>query len=99
MEKKLTPADEELYKRVDEVLHYIWDPIGVSFAPAARDEYYSYLPHVFSLLKTNANAEHIAVYLSDVRAKQMGFRQSSGKDLQVAELLVDWKETIQQKYS
>ena len=50
MGQKLPPDQMELYRRVDEVLHYLWDPIGVAGAPEARDEYYSYLPHVFSLL-------------------------------------------------
>ena len=54
MGKKLEPKDEELYRRVDEVLHYILDPIGVSGIPQARDEYYSYLPGVFQLVKHNA---------------------------------------------
>jgi hypothetical protein len=53
MGKKLSPKDKERYKRTDEVLHYIWDPIGIAGAPEARYEYHSYLPHVFSLLKQN----------------------------------------------
>ena len=99
MGRKMTPADEELYRRVDEVLHYIWDPIGVSHATTARDEYHSYLPHVFSLLKTNAAAEHIAAYLSDVSSQQMGLPGNRTKDLRLAELLLDWKHTIHDKYS
>jgi hypothetical protein len=38
------PKDKELYRRIDEVVHYLWDPIGVSDVPEARDEYHSYLP-------------------------------------------------------
>jgi hypothetical protein len=44
---KLLPHQDELYRRTDEVLHYIWDPIGVAGVPEARDEYDSYLPHAF----------------------------------------------------
>ena len=50
MGKKLDPQQMELYRATDEVLHYIWDPIGVSDAPNARDEYSSYLPQVFKML-------------------------------------------------
>lgn len=32
----------ELDKRIDEVLFYVWDPIGVSDIPEARGEYSSY---------------------------------------------------------
>jgi hypothetical protein len=40
MGRKLSPEQNELYKRVDEVLHYVWDSIGVAGEPHARDEYY-----------------------------------------------------------
>lgn len=63
MGQKLEGREAELYKRCDEVLHYIWDPIGVSGEPGARDEYSSYLPKVFALVRDNATAEEIAKYL------------------------------------
>jgi len=44
MGKMLPPKENELRQRTDEVLHYLWDPIGVAGAPGARDEYWSYLP-------------------------------------------------------
>jgi hypothetical protein len=31
-----------LESAINEVLHYIWDPIGIQDMPAARDEYESY---------------------------------------------------------
>ena len=46
MGRGISSLDEELYRRVDEVLHYLWDPIGVAGIPEARDEYYGY--HVLS---------------------------------------------------
>ena len=97
MGSKLSPPDEELYRRTDEVLHYIWDPIGVSGAPTARDEYYSYLPQVFSLLRNNAAAEAIAAYLFQVATEHMGLAGNKEHAIQVAEVLLDWKETILQK--
>ena len=48
----LPPLELELYKRCDEVLHYVWDPIGISDVPEARDEYESYLPTVWRLVIT-----------------------------------------------
>jgi hypothetical protein len=44
--------EQELLTRVNEVLHYIWDPIGVRGEPNARDEYDSYVPEVYSLFTT-----------------------------------------------
>lgn len=40
----------DLYRKLDEVVHYVWDPIGVAGIPQARDEYYSYLPKVYDLV-------------------------------------------------
>lgn len=94
MGSKLSPPDEELYRRTDEVLHYLWDPIGVAGEPMARDEYYSYLPHVFSLLKADAGAEKIAAYLSQVASEQMGLASNQEHAFVVANTLLAWKETI-----
>jgi hypothetical protein len=63
MRTKLNPHNKELYRRVDEVLHYIWDPIGVCGIPEARDEYNSYLPQVFSMLKANAPEQELINFL------------------------------------
>lgn len=98
MEKKLSPSDRELYRRTDEVLHYVWDPIGVADAPMARDEYHSYLPQVFGLLKKNANAEQIAEYLFQVATERMGLNGNKQHDMRIAELLLDWKDTILEKH-
>lgn len=57
------PPDLALYRAVDEVLHYIWDPIGVSGVPEARDEYQGYLPQVFKLVRERQSEETIANYL------------------------------------
>ena len=99
MGKKLSPPDEELYRRVDEVLHYIWDPIGVSGAPNARDEYYSYLPIVFKLLKSDSNSEQIVDYLFEVSTERMGLNGNRAHDVQVAEVLLAWKEAVLEKHS
>jgi len=72
MGQKLSPNDTELYRRVDEVLFYIWDPIGVAKMPAARDEYHSYLPAVFSLLKQNRSLKEVSDYLTKIEREMMG---------------------------
>jgi len=97
MGSKLPPLEEELYRRTDEVLHYIWDPIGVSTAPEARDEYYSYLPPVFSLLKARADVEAIADHLTEIATKRMGLPSNHKHDLEVAELLLYWQQVINDK--
>lgn len=92
--RKHSKKDDELYQRVDEVLHYLWDPIGVSDAPAARDEYYSYLPHVFSLLQQGADRVKIANHLGNLTSVSMAMGINKKRDLEIADILLVWKETI-----
>jgi len=99
MGKKLDPADLELYQRTDEVLHYVWDPIGVASSPMARDEYHGYLPQVFGLLKDEASAEEVARYLESIATERMGFNANLQQAREVAELLLEWKEVIDEKHS
>jgi hypothetical protein len=94
MGQKLSPEDAELYRRCDEVLHYIWDPIGVVGYPAARDEYYSYLPGVFALVRAKADAEEIATHLIGIADMHMGGGVDRERAQRVAELLLDWRDWI-----
>lgn len=98
MGKKLGLRDEELYRRVDEVLHYIWDPIGVSGVPQARDEYYFYLPDVFKLVKDEAPAEIIAQHLTEIVVNRMGLDGTMQDALEIVSILRDWKKALDEKY-
>lgn len=93
MESDWTP-DARLRMRVDEVLHYLWDPIGVSDIPEARDEYYTYSAQAFVMLKNGSSGEEIAAYLRKTRIEHIGLGR--GKDVMserdIAELLIRWKE-------
>ena len=94
MGQKLPESDMELYRRTDEVLHYIWDPIGVAEAAEARDEYYPYLPEVFGLLKSGANSEKIADRLISISQNQMGLTMSSvlaGRARSAADILLRYR--------
>lgn len=97
MEQKLSSQELALYRVVDEVLHYIWDPIGVSGAPQARDEYHGYLLQVFGLLQRGAEASAIANYLSQSVVERMGLAGNAERDLEVANILIDWKDVIREQ--
>ncbi len=99
MGSRLSKADEELYRRIDEVLHYVWDPIGVSDCPSARDEYDSYYPVAFSLLKSGADETAIAKHLTNIAVAIMGLRANEAHDLKVARLLLDWRDRITETHS
>lgn len=94
MGQKLSEPDLALYRAVDEVLHYVWDPIGVSAIPEARDEYYGYLPHVFRLVREEADELKIAAYLTSVTTERMRLSPRSEQDLAVARLLLSWEQSI-----
>ena len=94
MEPELTKSELELRERVDEVLYYVWDPIGVADCTAARDEYERYLPKVCSLLQQEADASAVAAYLDALVSKQMGLQKNTEHSKRVAKLLLSWKARI-----
>jgi len=86
--------DRDLYRMVDEFLHYIWDPIGVSGRPRAHDEYDGCVPTAFMLLRDGADAVAIAPYLQELATEGMGLSANPDHGLKVARLLVEWKEIV-----
>ncbi len=94
MGQKLSAADQRLYRAIDEVLHYVWDPIGVSQVPQARDEYHAYLPHVFGLVRNEAPVNEICSYLNSVVTKRMGLAQNIEHDRKVVDVLLEWRAAI-----
>lgn len=97
MDKRLTPEQTELYRRVDEVLHYVWDPLGVSGVPEARDEYYSYVPNVFSMLIKKVSTKEIVDFLNQTATQTMGLTDTEkGREhsKEVAAILENWRDVI-----
>jgi len=100
MGQNLSPHQNELYRRTDEVLHYIWDPIGVAGVPEARDEYDSYFPHVFSLLVNNPKAGEIQNYLIKIEGENMGLSvndNSRNRAKEVEDILTNYRDMIYEK--
>jgi hypothetical protein len=76
------------------VLHYIWEPIGVSIHPAARDEYFSYLPSVFGMLKATTDGEDIKNYMKEIEMGHMGLAARPGMEdrlSQVIDILLEYR--------
>jgi hypothetical protein len=92
--QELSKSQLALYRAVDEVLHYVWDPVGVSEFPEARDEYHAYLPQVFQMLQKRSTAVEIAQYLSMVSAGHMGLKANLDHDLKVAQLMLTWQKSV-----
>jgi hypothetical protein len=90
-------ALEEFNRRVDEVLHYLWDPIGVAGKVMARDEYTGYVPTLMTLLKANAAAANtIADYLTEIRTEHMELGPDPEKDNATAKVLLQWKAKMEE---
>lgn len=95
MGSRLSQQDQALLRFVGEVLHYVWDPIGVAGMPAARDEYDGYVRPVFSLLRSGAPASAIAAHLEYVADKRMGLPGRKEPSENAANVLIDWREHLQ----
>ena len=90
-----TPKEKELYKRIDEVVHYLWDPICVAYAPAARDEYRMYIPEIFQKTVDGADKSELASYLDYIRVERMCLPANYKQDELVASALLEWRDYIQ----
>lgn len=95
IEEDISSYEQELYRRVNEVLHYLWDPIDVKKVPEARDEYFSYIPHVFSLLEKSKEGKDITEYLISIERDSMRFHitdKTREHASEVAEILMDYRD-------
>jgi hypothetical protein len=87
-------APNELEKRVDEVLYYVWDPIGVNEEPYARAEYRSYVSSVLGCLVEGKTASEIADYLCKIESESMWLSPNKQSALKVANALIQNKKAI-----
>ncbi|MEM8489416.1 MAG: hypothetical protein AAF756_01210 [Pseudomonadota bacterium] len=94
MSSKLNHQQTELFKAVDEVLQYIWDPIGVAGVPSTRNEYETYVHRVFSMIINKGTADEIVNYLVGVEAKSMGLERNRKRAKEVAAILCEHRNTI-----
>lgn len=77
-----------LYKTIDDILWTVWDPLGVNDI-APRDEYQSYVPEIFSLVKSGALKEDIANRLHKLEKANMGMIGSREHCTMVANKIIE----------
>lgn len=85
----------ELEKRIDEVLYYVWDPIGVSDTPEARGEYSSYTRTILNYV-LEEDLKKIAYHLGKHETSSMGITSNESKNLEIAELLMRFKFAVEE---
>ena len=97
--RKLNLRDRRLYRAVNEVLHYLWDPIGIAGVPQARDEYDSYVPQVFTLLKSGATELVISEHLQQLSEDRIGLSRLPERANETASALVDWRDYFTESHA
>ncbi len=90
-------APNELEKRIDEVLFYVWDPLGIGGEPYARAEYRSYVAEIMKVLDQCGSAEAIANALCEIEAQSMAVSPNKERALSSANLIVKHKESIDER--
>ena len=88
--ERFTP--DELQRRVDEVLFYRWDPIGINHYPQARAEYRSYVDAILEQLK-NGTSRQLVDKLLEVQG-YLGLDHDQELAESIASLLIEHKEAI-----
>lgn len=78
---------------MSEIVHYMWDPIGVCDIPEAHDEYSGYVPAIFGYVKAG-DRENLRAYLRWAEGEHMGLAYNEQKAERVIESLMRWKEVL-----
>ena len=84
----LTVAEDFLlYKKIDNILWFDWDPIVVNDI-APRDEYQSYVPEIFRLVKAKSGRQEIANILYKFETENMGMSGTIENCLTIADKIL-----------
>jgi hypothetical protein len=86
---------DELERRIDEVLFYIWDPIGVGPNPDARTEYRSYAKTILKFLSDNPDRHAVQKYLCEIEAGMLAQPANERRAEEVVELIMSHKKAIE----
>ncbi len=75
-----------------QVGHCLWDPIGISEYPSARDEYHSYLTAIYQNVKSE-DLESLVEYMKWV-VGNMGLNFNKEDAYKAARVMLEWKRHI-----
>jgi len=85
--KIVTANDFFLYRGIDDILWFDWDPIGINYM-APSDEYHIYVPEIFELVKAKAGRYAIADRLLKLETENMGMGGTIEYCLEVADKIL-----------
>ncbi len=84
---KMTSEQLKLYKSIDEILWFDWDPIGINKV-GVRDEYEGYVPQVYQLKVNGASKTEIAKHLDQMVTERIGLESNMEFSEQIAEKIM-----------
>ena len=73
-------AAQRIQERIGKILREDWDPIGVSDAPEAEDEYDGYVGGIYRLLVSGVVPEAMAAHLVRIESEEMGLTPVDARD-------------------
>ena len=85
---------DELARRIDEILFYVWDPIVVRNTASARHEYRSYVKKILSILKEDKGQHEISYYLEQLESGMLAGAVNHKRLDKVARQILDHKDAI-----
>ena len=83
-----TAKDFLLYKKIDDILWFDWDPIGINDI-APRDEYQGYVSEIFGLVKAKVDRHEIANRLYKLETDNMGMSGTIENCLTIADKILN----------
>lgn len=88
---KITIAQKNIYKAIDEILWNDWDPIGVNEVKEARDEYTSYALQILDLKTRKADKTTIAekLYKFELVDMKIATLESKKHCEEIAQKIID----------
>ena len=86
----MTKNEKEFYNRIDEILHYIWDPIDISGIPPARDTYKIDVATIYDMFMNKKPAEELVRTLTFMSNKRDGVKPSISRDEKVIKIISEY---------
>lgn len=83
-----TEKIDEIFQRLDEILFYQWDPIGISYSNGVRHEYEAYLPQLLYIAFTDRSVKAVMSYLDYAAAEWIGLAVKQEKLEEIAEMII-----------
>ena len=81
-------SDFIVYKKIEDILWFDWDPIGVNDI-APRDEYMDYIPMIFQLKKEGADRMEIGEKLFEIEKHTIEMQGTLDNCIMIADKILD----------